>query len=75
MLNIGSGEFPQIEDTFITYTQIKKQNVSNSLDPALPLPVITAHRVTTVLSLNSVYLESYSMYPLVFDVFLPTLCL
>lgn len=54
MLNIGSGEFPQIEDTFITYTQIKKQNISNSLDSALPLPVITAHRVTTVLSLNSV---------------------
>lgn len=54
MLNIRFGEFPQIADTFITYTQVKKQNCSDRLDPALPLPVIIAPRVTTVLSLNSV---------------------
>ena len=54
MLDVQLGEFSEVEDTCITCTQIKKWNVTNTLDPALPPVVPNPTRVTPVLSLNSV---------------------
>lgn len=48
MLNVQLGEFSQVEGTWITCTQIKKRNVTNTLDPALPPGVTIPTRVTPV---------------------------